>query len=170
MRCSQTTCRRWRGATSVCGDGEAGRAQASVLGETERALDHLAVGRRDEHASRDAARGGMRRRGRQRDEIERCVVAREGQMTLELELHHVPQLTADVGQLDRLHGDRRPGQPEGHGADAQASLVELGTECGRGLLGVDRERLEPCAVHHPCNETISEQDEGEGRAPQHHDA
>jgi hypothetical protein len=64
-------------------------------------------------------------------------------VTLELELHHVAQLSADVRQLDRLDGDRGARQAERDAPDAEPSLVELGPERRGGLLGVDRERLEP---------------------------
>ena len=152
----------------VRGDGERDRTQARFLDQPQGALDHLAVGRGDEHAPGAAGCGRAGRLRGERHEIERRVVARERQVTLELELHHVPQLAADVGQLDGLHGDRRARQTDGDGADREASLVDLGAEGGCGLLGVDGERLEPCAVHHARNETIPEEDERKARTPQHH--
>ena len=90
-------------------------------------------------------------------------------MALELELHHVPQFAADVGDLDRLDGDRRARKPEGDGANAQTSLIDLRPQGRRRLLGVDRERLELRAADGSGDETVAHEDQGQARAPPDHE-
>ena len=136
------------------------RAQLRFFGEAQRGVDQPAVGRGDQDALA-LARPLDVGVGRQRDEVERGVVGRDRQVTLELEPHHVLRSAGDGRQLDRLHGDGRAHEPDRHRARAQRSRVELRAQRGAGIFRVDGERLHPIALDRRDAEPVTEHHDGE---------
>src|SRR5207247_8986776 len=81
-----------------------------LLGEAQGRVHHAPVRRGDEHAFRLALRLTDLAVRRQREEVERRVVRGEGQVAVELEPDHLPQLTHDRREVDWLDSHNRTGQ------------------------------------------------------------
>ncbi len=136
-------------------------SQLRLLGEAQGRVHHAPVRRGDEHAFRLARRLTDLAVRRQREEVERRVVRREGQVAVELKPDHLPQLTHDRREVDWLDSHNRAGQADRDAPGREPARVQLRTERrGRGL-GLDDERIHSILLDDRPTEPVAEKDDGE---------
>ena len=139
------------------GDG----SELRLLGEPDGRLHYAPVRRGDEDALRLARRLSRLAVRRQREEVERRIVRRKGQVPVELEPDHLPHLADNRREVDRFDGHRRAGQAEGNAPRGEPPRVQLRAERLGRVLGLDDERIHAGLLDGGPAEPVAQEDDGE---------
>src|SRR5262249_52975083 len=122
----------------VTGDAYGFRLQPRLLEQPQRPFDRSPLARGHQHPERTFGRA------RQSNEVEANVLWREGDVTLQLECHHLVQLSAARGRhLEDLDGEQRTRESDAHPAKLEFPGLQLGLEAGAWQIAwLEREAVD----------------------------